>query len=152
MKSVPSHSTDETIQLGRTFGMTLKPGDIVVLSGELGAGKTKFITGVCESMGVHGHVGSPTFTLINEYPATRCTVVHIDLYRITSERELIELGVEEYFNERYICLIEWGERMREFLPPSRIFVTLAYGKTDTERVIMFEDVNRNAERAGGISA
>lgn len=152
MKSVYSHSTDETVQLGRTFAETLRPGDIVVLTGELGAGKTKFITGVCDSLGVQAHVGSPTFTLINEYPAGFCTVVHIDLYRITARRELIELGVEEYFNGQNICLIEWGERMRELLPPSCIYVKLAHGKADTERVIMFDDVNRNVERAGGIPA
>ena len=152
MKSVRSHSADETIQLGKTFAATLRPGDVVVLSGELGAGKTNFIAGICEALGVHTHVGSPTFTLINEYPARLCTVAHIDLYRIATRRELVELGIEEYFNEQHICLIEWGERMVDLLPPSHVAVRLAHGSGDTERVITIEWVGRSVERAGGIPA
>lgn len=152
MKSFHSHSAEETIQLGKTFAKTLKPGDVVEFSGQLGTGKTKFITGVCDQLGVHGHVGSPTFTLINEYPAGDCTVVHIDLYRITTQRELIELGVDEYFNDRNICLIEWGERMEEFLPPSCIQVKLGYGEKDNDRIILIEDAARDVERVSGITA
>lgn len=150
MKSFHSHSTDETIQLGRVFAKTLKRGDVVSLSGELGTGKTHFIAGVCDSLGVRAHVASPTFTIINEYQADSCTAVHIDLYRITTRRELIELGVEEYFDEQNICLIEWGERMDEFLPPSRILVKLAYGEGDNDRVILIEDACKDVERVGGI--
>jgi tRNA threonylcarbamoyladenosine biosynthesis protein TsaE len=152
MKSIRSHSADETIRLGKAFAATLRPGDVVVLSGELGAGKTKFIAGICDALGVHTHVGSPTFTLINEYPARLCTVVHIDLYRITTQRELVDLGVEEYFDDQHICLIEWGERMAELLPQSHIAVRLAHGNEDTERVITIEGAGRSVERAGGIPA
>ncbi len=151
MKSFHSHSTDETIRIGRTFAKTLKRGDIVLLSGDLGTGKTHFIAGVCDSLGVRAHVASPTFTIINEYQGDHCTVVHIDLYRIATRREIQELGVEEYFDEQHICMIEWGERMSEFLPPCCIHVNLAYGEGDTDRMIVIEDADRKVERVGGIA-
>ena len=84
------------------------PGDVVGLIGELGSGKTQFVSGVCEGLGVTVRVTSPTFTLINEYPAPAGNVVHIDLYRIDTGAELAELGIEEYFNDRNICLDRMG--------------------------------------------
>ncbi len=151
MTSLHSHSREETMQCGRVFASTLRGGDVVALSGELGAGKTHFIAGVCEGLGVKAHVASPTFTIINEYPAAVATVVHVDLYRISSRGELFELGIEEYFNERCICLIEWAERMRDFLPYPHIHVTLTYGKGDNDRNILIDEMRKGVERAGGIA-
>ena len=151
MTALHSHSSEETVQYGRAFASRLHGGDIVALSGELGTGKTHFITGVCKALGVRAHVASPTFTLINEYPADAATVVHVDLYRISSSRELAEVGIEEYFNERYICLIEWAERMVEFLPYPHIRVTLTYGEGENDRGILIDEVRKGVERAGGIA-
>jgi tRNA threonylcarbamoyladenosine biosynthesis protein TsaE len=151
MKSFHSHSREETLRLGQTFAETLKNGDVVALSGDLGTGKTHFIVGVCAGLGVRSHVASPTFTFINEYRAEGRTVVHVDLYRIASNRELFELGVTEYFTEQYICLIEWAERMAEYLPLSHIEVKIAYGKGENDRVILINERRENAKRAGSIA-
>jgi tRNA threonylcarbamoyladenosine biosynthesis protein TsaE len=133
-----SASPEETVALGRQFAQQLRPGDVVALSGNLGSGKTHFISGVCEGLNVRMHATSPTFTLINEYDAPFGKVVHIDLYRINTPAELRELGIEEYFNERCICLIEWPEVMAAVLPPRRYDVRIEYGESDNERVIAIE--------------
>jgi tRNA threonylcarbamoyladenosine biosynthesis protein TsaE len=147
-----SHSPEETARLGKQFAASLKNGNVVALTGDLGTGKTHFIAGVCEGLGVRGHVSSPTFTIINEYPSEGCTVVHVDLYRIGSSRELLELGVEEYFSERFICLIEWAERMAEYLPRSYVQVKLAYGGQDNDRLIVIEQVYTAPQTTGGVVA
>ena len=152
MTSYQSHSAEETLRLGRQFAASLKNGDVAALTGDLGTGKTHFIAGVCEGLGVRGHVASPTFTIVSEYPSAGCTVVHIDLYRIESSRELRELGVEEYFDERYICLIEWAERMADYLPQSSIRVSLTYGEQDNDRIIVIDQLQTAAGKAGGVAA
>ncbi|MEK7670791.1 MAG: tRNA (adenosine(37)-N6)-threonylcarbamoyltransferase complex ATPase subunit type 1 TsaE [Bacteroidota bacterium] len=135
MKTYLTRSPQHTIDLGNVFAARLKPGDIVTLTGNLGSGKTKFVVGVCEGLRVHGHVASPTFTFINEYNAPFGKVVHIDLYRINKRSEIDELGIEEYFNDNCICLIEWPEMIPDMLPPTRFEVKIEYGSNDNEREI-----------------
>ncbi len=144
MTPIPSHSEDETAALGRTFAASLRPGDVVALFGTLGSGKTRFITGVCEALGARIHATSPTFTLINEYPAPFGSVVHIDLYRIGSRNELAELGIEEYFSDECICLIEWAELVRDILPRRHFEVQLSHGATDSERTIDIREIGGRA--------
>jgi tRNA threonylcarbamoyladenosine biosynthesis protein TsaE len=143
-----SHSPEETTGIGHAFAATLKNGDVVAFSGGLGTGKTHFIKGVCDGLGVRTHVASPTFTFINEYPAGERTVVHIDLYRVQSPRELAELGVGEYFNERSICLIEWADRMAGALPEPHIDVQLSFGEAENDRVITVSRVLQAVRSAG----
>jgi len=138
MKLFTTHSPGETVALGRRTAAELVPGDVVALSGTLGSGKTLFVCGVCEGLGVSGRVSSPTFTLINEYPAPFGEVAHIDLYRIRSEAELAELGIEEYFNDRCIACIEWPEAMAGHLPAAAIRVSIVHGPGETERTITIE--------------
>jgi tRNA threonylcarbamoyladenosine biosynthesis protein TsaE len=147
-----SHSPEETGRLGKQFAASLRGGAVVALTGDLGTGKTHFVTGVCEGLGVRSHVASPTFTIVNEYPSESCTVVHVDLYRIGSSHELRELGIEEYFGERFICLIEWAERMAIYLPQSYIQVKLAYGEEDNDRVIMIDQTHTAAPKVDGVVA
>ncbi len=135
MSATLSRSPEETIGLGKSFASSLRPGDVVALFGTLGSGKTRFISGVCDGLGVRMHATSPTFTLINEYPAPFGRVVHIDLYRIGSRRELAELGIEEYFTGECICLIEWAEAVREILPHRHFEIRLGLGTDDTTRTI-----------------
>ena len=130
-----SRSAEETENAGREFAGRLAPGDVVALTGPLGSGKTRFVAGVCAALGVAGRVTSPTFTLINEYPAPFGMVAHIDMYRIANRREVAELGIEEYFTDRCICLIEWAEAVMDILPPARFSVTIAHGETESERSI-----------------
>ena len=135
MRAVTTHSPDETVGLGRAFASELRPGSVVALIGPLGSGKTAFVRGVCEGLGASGHVSSPTFTLINEYPAPFGIVAHVDLYRIRSRRELAELGVEEYFHDRCIACIEWPEEMAGRLPSDTVRVAFDFGDEDQDRVI-----------------
>jgi tRNA threonylcarbamoyladenosine biosynthesis protein TsaE len=145
MRRILSRSAEETGAAGRTFARSLRPGDVVALTGTLGSGKTKFVEGVCRGLGVRGHVTSPTFTLINEYPADFGVVAHIDLYRINGMKEAADLGLEEYFNGRCVCLIEWAEAVLGMLPPARFHVSFAHGAAESERTIQIEGPRELAE-------
>lgn len=122
-----SHSPEETRAIGEKVGRTLKPGAVVCLYGEMGAGKTCLIQGLARGLGVkeEKEVKSPTFVLIREYEG-RVPIYHFDLYRIESEQELEGLGYEEYFYGRGVSLIEWADKIQEYLPPHRIEIRLAF--------------------------
>ena len=135
MTTLVTHTPGETEKAGAEFARLLHPGDIVALVGTLGSGKTRFVAGVCEALEATGHFGSPTFTLINEYPAAGLTVVHADMYRISSRAEVAELGLEEYFRRPYVCLIEWADHVLDLLPLGYYLVTFAHGGRETERLI-----------------
>lgn len=138
MKVFVTESAEETRTLGRSFAGSLNPGDVVAMVGTLGSGKTQFVSGACEALGVTGHVSSPTFTLINEYAGGRLPVVHIDLYRIRSNRELFDLGIEEYYDGRHVCFIEWADQGVPILPPECYEVTMRHGMADSEREIVID--------------
>jgi len=111
-----THSPDETIAFGRSLRDLLAPPKMVVLRGDLGAGKTTLVKGIAEAFdaAAEDEVTSPTFTLIHEYRGPRVTVYHIDLYRIETERELETLGIEDLMAPRNVLLIEWGEKFARF--------------------------------------
>ncbi len=133
-----SRSAGETVALGRSLGMSLKPGDVVAICGMLGTGKTTFVTGVCEALGVRTRVASPSFTIVNEYDSPSGTVVHIDLYRVESRAELADLEIDQYFTDRSICLIEWAEHMIDLLPANRYLVSIHHGTDEEERQISIQ--------------
>ena len=112
MKKI-SHSPEETLQLGRSLGVALIPGDIILLNGDLGAGKTHLTQGICYGVGLDesSYISSPTFTLINEYQG-KLPIFHIDLYRIDSLEEIYSLGLEEILFNQGITIIEWAEKLR----------------------------------------
>ncbi|MFZ5516200.1 MAG: tRNA (adenosine(37)-N6)-threonylcarbamoyltransferase complex ATPase subunit type 1 TsaE [Candidatus Zhuqueibacterota bacterium] len=118
-----SYSDAETMAWGEKISRSLRPGDVVAFFGDLGSGKTRTVQGICRGLGCFEQVSSPTFTLINEYSGT-FPVYHFDLYRIESEREIYDLGYEEYFNGDGVCLIEWAERIAGLLPAIRIDIFL----------------------------
>ena len=148
MTTILTRSRQETVELGKAIGATLKPGDVAALSGNLGTGKTTLVTGICEALGVRTHVASPTFTMVNEYDARGVTIVHIDLYRVRSGEEAAGLGLEEYFDERYICLIEWPEYIRDILPACGVEVQLEYGDGEEERRISIQERLSGREMRG----
>jgi|WetSurMetagenome_2_1015567.scaffolds.fasta_scaffold31746_3 tRNA threonylcarbamoyladenosine biosynthesis protein TsaE len=135
MTTLVTRSPEETEKTGEEFARVLKAGDIVALTGTLGSGKTRFVAGVCAALGAGGHFGSPTFTLINEYPAAAVTVVHADMYRISSRAEVAEVGLEEYFRAPYVCLIEWAEHVLDLLPGGHYLVAFEHCGGETERRI-----------------
>jgi tRNA threonylcarbamoyladenosine biosynthesis protein TsaE len=116
MKTFQTHSAEETIELGRRLARELKPGAVVLLRGDLGAGKTTLVKGMAE--GFHAAeadaVTSPTFTLIHEYRGPEATLYHIDLYRIDTQRELDTLALDDLTDGKNILLIEWGEKFERF--------------------------------------
>src|SRR3954453_8244117 len=119
VRTVTTHSDDETATLGRELAPALSAGDVVLLVGDLGAGKTAFVRGLAEGLGVApGEVSSPTFTLIQEYRGGRLPLFHVDLYRIEDPREFDELGLDE-IAEQGVLAIEWAEKMPARLKPSR---------------------------------
>ena len=111
-----THSAAETVALGRKLAAKLKPPKLVVLSGELGAGKTTLVKGIAEGFqaAAEEQVTSPTFTLVHEYRGPKANVFHVDLYRVDTERELETLGLDDLFDERSVLLIEWGEKFARF--------------------------------------
>ena len=116
MKSFHTHSADETTELGRRLAAELKPGSLVLLRGDLGAGKTTLVKGIAEGFGAAQaeDVTSPTFTLIHEYRGPEVTLYHIDLYRIDTQRELDTLALDDLMTAKSILLIEWGEKFARF--------------------------------------
>lgn len=132
-----STSIEETIQFGREFAAQLKPGDVICLEGDLGAGKTHFVKGIASFFGVkEDAVNSPTFTLINEYEAST-PVFHFDCYRLKSEQEALEIGVEEYLYGDGISVVEWPQKIGNLLPPNSVWVTITH-KSETEREIVIQ--------------
>jgi tRNA threonylcarbamoyladenosine biosynthesis protein TsaE len=111
-----THSAAETVALGRKLAAKLKPPKLVVLRGELGAGKTTLVKGIAEGFQAAAgeQVTSPTFTLVHEYRGPKANVFHVDLYRVDTERELETLGLDDLFDERSVILIEWGEKFPRF--------------------------------------
>ncbi len=111
-----THSAEETIALGRTLGSTLSPPKLVLLRGDLGAGKTTLVKGIVEAFQAASQedVTSPTFTLVHEYRAPAATLYHIDLYRVDTPRQLETLGLDDLIAENSILLVEWGEKFARF--------------------------------------
>jgi len=127
---------EETIALGKKFAAELKPGNIVCLKGELGAGKTHFVKGLAEALGIdQDEVQSPTFTLINEY-VSNPPLYHFDCYRMESPREALEIGAEEYFYGDGICVIEWPERIISLIPPEAIWISIEAPDKKTRKFVI----------------
>lgn len=136
--TVVTRSPEETRAVARRLGAGLGPGDVVACYGELGSGKTCFIQGLAEGLGVEGPVTSPTFILIGEYRG-RLPVFHVDLYRLESLEEILTLGVEECLYGQGVTLIEWAEKLEPLLPPHAIRVRIR-GLGEEPREIELEGV------------
>lgn len=106
-----TNSEDETTALGGRIGAVLKPGDIVTLEGDLGAGKTHFTCGAAKALGINEYITSPTFTIVNEYNSGNIPLYHFDLYRISSYDELEDIGFDEYAGADAVLFIEWADRV-----------------------------------------
>ncbi len=118
MRNLTQDLADEaaTLQAGTQFSNYLRPGCIVFLHGDLGAGKTTFVRGILQGLGYSGKVKSPTYTLVEPYTFTDFVLYHFDLYRFTDEEEWEAAGFREYFNAHDVCLVEWPEKAEHVLP------------------------------------
>ena len=135
MEQLLSRSEAETLAIAAEFAATLRPGDVVALTGELGAGKTVFTRGVAAALGISGEVTSPTFVLIHEYRGV-IPLYHMDLYRLNNEREILDIGVEDYFYGDGVCLVEWAEKLGGLLPADAIRVTILHVDSRSRQITM----------------
>lgn len=142
MEKIISNSEEETKLIGRKFAKGLKNGDVIVLTGDLGSGKTKFTEGVLQFFGLENEISSPTFNIVNEYVNRDVNVYHFDVYRLEDEDEFYAIGGEEYF-EKGICLIEWGEMIEHALPNKYIQISFSRNLEDENvREIVIEEINK----------
>lgn len=119
-----THSPAETEALGARLAEALDAGRVVAFTGDLGAGKTAFVSGMARALGVEERVTSPTFTIVNEYEG-RLPLFHFDMYRLGDEDELFDIGWEDYLNRGGVCAVEWSERIAGALPPETVTVTIS---------------------------
>ena len=136
-----SNSPGETEALGAALAKLLWPGAVVAFTGDLGAGKTAFVRGMAQGLGVAGRVTSPTFTIVNEYEGGRLPLFHFDLYRLASSDELFEIGWEDYLRRGGVCAVEWSENAAGALERDTVRVDLRRGADDGQRVITIQGVD-----------
>ncbi len=125
-----SHNVDETKAFAASLASCAQPGDIFVLSGDLGAGKTQFSQGFAAGLGITEPVTSPTFNLVFEYPAGRIPLYHFDVYRLEDISELDDIGFYEMLDGDGICLVEWGEKFLEAFEDDFVHITIAHAEGD----------------------
>ena len=117
-------TAEDTRAIGGALAGLLRPGDVVTLTGELGAGKTTFVQGVANALEYSGAVASPTFTLVREYRTPTLKIVHADVYRLDRVQEVLDLGLQELLDDDGVLLVEWGDAVAEVLPGEPLVVEL----------------------------
>ena len=130
-----SNSSEDTINFAKSIAEKLSSKDIIVLTGELGCGKTKFVEGILSYFGLQNEISSPTFTIVNEYDTPDFPIYHFDVYRLEDVSEFYEIGGEEYFGNG-LCLIEWGELIQETLPDNVIQIVFEKDKVEENKRIL----------------
>jgi tRNA threonylcarbamoyladenosine biosynthesis protein TsaE len=137
-------SADETRALARAIATLVVPGDVVLLGGDLGAGKTTFTQGFAVGLGVVEHVTSPTFTLIRPYDAAhgRPSLLHVDVYRLDQLAEVLDLGLAEQVEEDAVAVVEWGIDAAPAFGPEHLEIEITLGASDDDRVLQFRPVGR----------
>jgi len=141
---IETNSPEETVELGRKLGERLEPGDVLALTGPLGAGKTQLTRGLALGAGAAGRVTSPTFKLVNEY-AGRVRLYHIDAYRLRGADDLVALGCDEFFDGDGAAAVEWADRVAEALPPDHLRVEIAITGAASRR-LAFSAAGPRSER------
>ena len=129
-----SHSPEETEHIGEMLGRRLRPGTVVAYRGGLGMGKTAFTRGLARGLGFAGRVTSPTFTIVNEYDGAT-PLFHFDMYRLGSSDELFDIGWEDYLTRGGVCAVEWSERVDDAMPADTLWVDIARGTDESDRII-----------------
>lgn len=140
-----THSEAETAAVGRSLARLLVPGSVVLLAGDLGAGKTAFVRGLAEGLGIDPEaVSSPTFTLVQEYRGGRLPLYHVDLYRLQSV-EVADLGLDEFTLDGGVLAIEWPDRLPDAFPSS-IVVRIEHSGDDARTIYLPDDAAGSAEQ------
>lgn len=133
---VKTNSPKQTLAVAQKLASEVKPGDVIALFGELGAGKTIFVKGLAQALGVKTKVTSPTFVFLKIYEGKNLTINHIDLYRGESIRSFKDLGLEEIFETDALTIIEWAQRLEKKLPKKRIDVTIKKINETNRRILI----------------
>ena len=141
-----SKSSQATVDLGKKFSKILQGGDIIIFSGELGGGKTTFISGLAEGFGIKENLSSPSFTIIKEYDAGKLKLVHIDFYRLDGVDEFDNIGLDDHiYDDSAVLCIEWGEKIRQYIKKDYLNISFNYIAADEEsmnkRIIRFDSSN-----------
>ena len=142
-----SHSEDETKEIARKLASKLENKDIVVLSGDLGSGKTKFTEGLLSYWGLQDEISSPTFNIVNEHKIDNINLYHLDVYRLENKGEFYSIGGTEYFTTG-ICVIEWGELIEDILPPN--YIKIKFSKDENDDSIRYLSFKAYGERLENI--
>lgn len=142
MKIYTTKSENETEELALKLSENLNNNSIIVLSGNLGAGKTRFMRGIAKYFGIENEVSSPTFTIVNEYTpklntSNVNTIFHFDVYRLSDSEDFENSVGTDYFSNG-LCIIEWGEIIKDILPSSTIYITIEHTEKENERIIKIE--------------
>jgi len=134
---IETETADQTREVGQAVASMLQPRDTVVLTGDLGAGKTTLVQGIGRGLGVEDHVASPTFTLVREYSG-RLDIAHVDVYRLERIQDVVDLALDELGGPERVLLIEWGDAISDLLPEDRLRVELTTERADAEtrRIVM----------------
>ena len=135
-----THSREETENLGARLADALAGGTVVAFTGDLGAGKTAFVSGLARALGVKERVTSPTFTIVNEFEGGRLPLFHFDMYRLGSADELFHIGWEDYLTRGGVCAVEWSENVAEAIEDDAIRISIVRGDGDDDRIITIEGV------------
>lgn len=149
---VRTHSPAETRALGQRLARLLRPGDVLLLYGDLGAGKSELTRGIARGLGVTGPVASPSFTILNVYDEGRLPLYHFDWYRLNSAEELYEMGMDEYLGGDGVAVVEWPSQCPEAIPETNLTITLTPGEGDAREISFaprggFHAVNVEDEKA-----
>lgn len=135
---IKTSSPEETENLGKKIGKSLKSGDLILLSGDMGSGKTHLVKGIAKSLGYDGYVTSPTFTIVNTYEGKDFKINHLDVYRVNDEEELLNIGIEEMIFGKDISIIEWANLIPSLIPNK--YLDIKFTRiSDNERKIEIDE-------------
>ena len=149
-------TADDTRGVGAAIAPLLRIGDVLVLTGELGAGKTTLVRGIASGLGAAEHVASPTFTLVREYVTGRVPVAHVDVFRLDRVQDVVDLALDELEGGACVLIVEWGDAVEELLPDDRLRVELTTedpaGQIDARRIAITSGGASWLERAEELAA
>jgi tRNA threonylcarbamoyladenosine biosynthesis protein TsaE len=150
MKPLESKTAEETLALGESIGKMISQGLTIALKGDLGAGKTTFVKGLAKGLGVSEdyYITSPTFTIINEYPAPPFTLCHLDLYRLSSADELEYIGFDDLLDDTHIIVVEWPDILKDISFPFDIEIRFEFDENYNRRISVFASGQRGENLLG----
>lgn len=133
-RTVYIKNEEETEKFGTELADTLAAGDVIALIGELGTGKTALTRYIAKGLGIRERINSPTFTVVKEYDDGRLPMYHFDVYRVSDEDELFNIGIDEFFFGKGVCIVEWADLILNILPENTKFIYLEYGDNEEGRI------------------